>query len=70
MKKKTSLEIIIYPDEYWVIYDNHKVNARRVATFPKTFSGRMDLLAFIMGFLGLDIKIGRRFKEIFKGEGK
>ena len=68
--RKTSLEIIIYPDEYWLIYDDHKVNARRVITFPKTYSGRLDLICFLMGYLGINLKIEKRFKEIFKGEGK
>jgi len=68
MKRKISLEIIVWENEYWVVYDFQKVKARRVITFPKTYSGRLDLLAFIMGYLGLDLKIGRRFRELFKGE--
>ena len=65
MKRKTTLEIIIYPDEYRVVYDN--AETRVVRTFSKDFSGRLDLLCFLMGFLGLDLKIGRRFRELFKG---
>ena len=70
MKRKTSLEIIVWENEYWVVYDFQKAKARRVITFPKTYSGRLDLLAFIMGYLGLDLKIGRRFRELIKEGGR
>ena len=69
MKRKTTLEIIIYPDEYRVVYDNN-AEARVVRTFSKDFSGRLDLLCFLMGFLGLHLKIGRRFRELFKEGGR
>jgi len=68
MRRKTTLEIIIYPDEYRVVYDN--AEARVVRTFSKDFSGRLDLLCFLMGFLGLHLKIGRRFRELFKEGGR
>ena len=68
MKRKTTLEIIIYPDEYRVVYDN--AETRVVRTFSKDFSGRLDLLCFLMGFLGLDLKIGRRFRELIKEGGR
>ena len=67
---KKSLEIIIYDSEIWLVYDDNEVNARRVITFPKDFSGRLDLLCFLLGYLGLDLKIGRRFRELFKEGGK
>jgi len=67
---KKSLEIIIYDSEIWVVYDDNEVNARRVITFSKDFSGRLDLLCFLLGYLGLDLKIGRRFRELFKEGGK
>jgi len=68
MKRKTSLEIIVYPDEYWVIYDDNTNNARVVKTFPKSYSGKLDLMSFILGYLGINIGIEKRFKEIYRGE--
>ncbi|RLF35174.1 MAG: hypothetical protein DRN03_05620 [Thermoplasmata archaeon] len=65
--KKSSLEIIVWENEYWVIYDDNTNNARVVKTFPKSYSGRIDLLCFLMGYLGINLKIEKRFKELFKG---
>ena len=65
---KKTLEILVYKDEYRVIYNGEK--AKLIMTFPKSYQGRLDLLAFIMGYLGINLEIGKRFKEIYKGEKK
>jgi len=58
---KRGIEIVVYDDEFRVFYDvkENGVVVRKVRTFDKSVRGRLMLLAFVMGYLGVEKYVHR-----------
>jgi len=66
---KRTLEILIYEDEYRVVYEVENENGeriRKVRSFSRNVHGKVHLMTFLIGYLGIYNSITKEFKKEYE----